>query len=79
MNANQDTPAADQQASPGFRFQLVHLFYAMALLAAAMATFGAAGIPLAVPILGFWAYIYFSQSRPRALAQGCWPSWFAVA
>ena len=71
MNANQDTSAADQQSSPGFRFQLVHLFYAMALLAAAMATFGAAGIPLAVPILGFWAYIYFSRSRPRALANGC--------
>ena len=37
--------------------------------AAAMATFGAAGIPLAVPILGFWAYIFFSRSRPRALAR----------
>lgn len=56
---------------PSFRFRLVHVFYAMSLLAAAMATFGAAGVRLAVPILGFWAYVFFSRSRPRGLADGC--------
>lgn len=71
MTTNNATPRSDQHPQPGFRFQLVHIFYTMALLAAAMATFGAAGIPLAVPILGFWAFIYFSRSRPRALANGC--------
>jgi hypothetical protein len=43
----------------------------MALLAAALATFGPAGLLLALPILGLWAYIYFSRSRTRAFAHGC--------
>lgn len=71
MNTTPAIPAANLDPAPRFRFQLVHVFYAMSLFAAALATFGAAGIPLAVPILGLWAYIYSSPSRPIALAHSC--------
>ncbi|NLF68416.1 MAG: DUF1559 domain-containing protein [Candidatus Anammoximicrobium sp.] len=71
MTTNNTVPAADETLLPGLRFRLIHVFYAMTLLGAALATFGAAGLPLAVPILGFWASVFFSRSRPRALARGC--------
>jgi hypothetical protein len=39
-------------------FRLWIIFYVFALLAAAMATFGPAGIPIALGILGFWTYVW---------------------
>lgn len=69
MTTNNTVPATDGTPSPDF--QLIHLLYALALLAASLATFGVAGSILALPVLGFWAYVYFSRSRPRSLAYGC--------
>ncbi len=71
MTTSNAATTATEKPTPGIRFALIHVFYAMSLLAAALATFGGAGLPLAVPILGFWAYVFFSRSRPRALGCGC--------
>jgi len=71
MTANHAPPPAEQRPPSGFRYCLVHAFYAISLLAASLATFGVAGLPLAVLILGFWASVFFSRSRPRALVRGC--------
>ena len=57
--------------TPRLRFRLVHAFYMMALLGAALATFGAGGIVPGLVILAVWAIVFASQSRPRALAIVC--------
>ena len=71
MSTTRDSP--EPAAAPPFRlrFQLVHVFYAMALLASALATFGGGGLAISVPILAFWAGVFGSRSRPQALRIGC--------
>lgn len=71
MTASNTAPPVEQHPPVRFRFLLVHVFYAISLLAAALATFGGAGFLLGLLILAFWAYVFFSRSRPLALAHGC--------
>ena len=56
--------------APPIRFRLVHVLYVVALIAACLATFGAGGIALALIVAGFWAFVFLSRSRPRALGYG---------
>lgn len=63
----------DKQSAAGFeprriRFRIVHILYVIALLASSLATFGARGIVPALVVLGVWAVVFVSRSRPRALA-----------
>ena len=58
----------DLSKPPVLRFPLVYLFYAITVLAAALATFGVAGIIPAAVILLAWVIIFSSQSRPKTLA-----------
>jgi hypothetical protein len=71
MSTDQPGPVPAPQPPFRFQFPLVHFFYAIALFGAALAAFGVSGIGVAVPILGFWAYVYSRRSRPRALGEGC--------
>ena len=57
--------------TPRLRFRLAHAFYVMALLGAALATFGAGGIVPGMVVLGVWAIVFASQSRPQTLAIVC--------
>jgi hypothetical protein len=50
-----------------FRFRLVHLFYATALLATSLAVFGPCGVVAAGLALFFWISAFTSASRPRAI------------
>jgi hypothetical protein len=50
-----------------FRFRVVHLIYATALLAAALAVFGQSGALVTGLALCFWAPVFMSTSRPRTL------------
>jgi hypothetical protein len=50
---------------------LVHVFYAIALLASALSVFGGGGLIVGVWILAFWAGVFSSGSRPRALRVQC--------
>ena len=50
-----------------FRFRLVHLIYAVTLLATSLATFGAAGLMPGILFNVFWAIVYNSRSRPKGL------------
>src|SRR5262245_3382414 len=69
MSAEGETPrsAADSPAEP-LRFPLVYLFYAVTLIGAGLATFGAAGLVPAFAGLMGWATGFASRRRPRALA-----------
>lgn len=49
-------------------FSGVHFLYAIAFLTSSIVTFGTSGIVLGLLILGAWAFIYVSRSRPKALA-----------
>jgi hypothetical protein len=62
--AETDTPDVDPFK---FRFRIVHLFYATALFASSLATFGPGGLYPAVVLFGGWTYVFVSKSRPQAL------------
>jgi hypothetical protein len=49
------------------RFRLWILFYIMALLAAALATFGVGGILGVLAVLGFWAVVLRAEDPRQAL------------
>ena len=71
-----ETPPDEQAISPfaeprRIQFRLVHVVYATALLASALATFGASGMVPGAVIVGAWAFVFASRSRPRALAIVC--------
>jgi hypothetical protein len=53
------------------RFRLVHVFYVMALIGSALATFGSAGIMVAIVILAICCSVVVGASRPRGLVEGC--------
>jgi hypothetical protein len=50
------------------RFRLVHVLYATALLASALATFGPGGLVPGLVVLACWTVVFTSRSRPRTLA-----------
>lgn len=49
------------------RFRIWTILYVMAVLAAAMATFGPGGIGLAILVLGFWAIVFWPKDRRKGL------------
>jgi hypothetical protein len=49
-------------------FRLWTIFYVFALLAAALATFGLAGIPVSALVLGFWAWRFNRPKQPTTLS-----------
>jgi prepilin-type N-terminal cleavage/methylation domain-containing protein len=58
----------EQAVAPSepFRFRLIHIFYAMAILGASLATCGVGGIFLAVGILAIWFNVFWGTPPPRA-------------
>ena len=69
---DQDACAAvDRPPTPRFQFRVIHVLYGMALLGAALATFGESGLVVAFVVLGFWGYVFSRRSRLAALAEGC--------
>jgi hypothetical protein len=51
--------------------RLLHLFYAIALLGAGLATFGAPGVGLVLLLLGFWGCICLNRSPTDSLVPSC--------
>jgi hypothetical protein len=49
-----------------FRFRLIHVFYAMAILGASLATCGVGGIVLAAAIVVMWFAAFWRDGRPSA-------------
>ena len=53
------------------RYGIRTIFYVMALLAAAIATFGPGGIVLGAVVLLFWVFVFASKDRSQALLFAC--------
>jgi hypothetical protein len=49
-------------------FRLWTIFYVFALVAAALATFGAGGIFAALIVLGFWAWVFYAPKPDLTIA-----------
>ncbi len=60
-----------EQPRRGFRFRLVHLFYATAVVASSLSIFGPGGWVLAAIVIGFWSYVFFSNNRIHAFGRAC--------
>ena len=71
MSATGESPEPSGPPPIWLRFRLVHVFYAMALLASALSVFGGRGLIFGVAVLGFWTVVFSSRSRPLALLHGC--------
>lgn len=66
MNATAEASKRGNLSSGFLQFRLVHLFYAVTLLASGLATFGVSGLPVALCILLFWGYVFSRPSPARA-------------
>lgn len=65
-------PTSPKRVWPlSIRFRLIHLFYAVTLLATSLATFGAAGLLPGVILVLSWAVVFSSPARPKALFITC--------
>ncbi len=65
-----DTPP--QTSSPEtIGFRTVHVVYGVSLIASYAATWGTPGAIFSLPVLGFWAFVFYSTYRPRSLLLGC--------
>ena len=62
----------EPEKSGAFRFRLVHVVYVFTALASALAAFGPAGTLPGIFVCGFWASVFTSRRRPRALLHACW-------
>jgi hypothetical protein len=52
----------------GFRFRLIHVFYAMAFIGSALAVFDGVGALISLGIVTFWGLVFGIPSRAAA---GC--------
>ncbi len=69
--AHPDPPVKSFIPSLRFRFRLVHLIYATALLASAFAAIGPWGAVPGILAVCFWTPIFMSARRPRTLLLAC--------
>ncbi len=53
--------------SLSMRFRLIHLIYAVTLLATSLGTFGAVGLGPGISLLLFWTVVFGHASRPKGL------------
>jgi hypothetical protein len=67
--ANDPPSTVEGKRSP--RFPRVYVLYAIALFVSAVTTFGGYGIIPGLLIPAAWACVFYSRSRPKALAIVC--------
>ena len=68
MSDTSTDPPPQDSLSKTSGFAAVHLLYAVALIASYAATWGIPGGICSLVVLAVWAFIFYSISRPRALA-----------
>ncbi len=66
-----DSQPAAAPSSPPLQFRIVHLLYALAVLATSAALMGGWGVIAGPIVVGFWAWVFTRQSRPKGLLQAC--------
>lgn len=75
----EDRPEENHQVNaPPFRFRLPHLLYAVALVAVSLAIGHPVFLIPAIFVLLFWAYVFQSESRPRALLRASIAAFIAI-